>query len=111
MDAYILMIPQTGTLYDGPNKHQPTAKLITIRRGGSGDDVGRATIKAHPTTPHHPRPYGILGWHLQGIHPGILLCTRQRYLYSRLLDGDIQLTIYSAYMYLAMLGNACQQDT
>jgi len=59
----------------------------TICRGGGGDDAGRgplsppafpdglllsgriahqhrATIKALPTHPNHPRPYGIPGWHL-----------------------------------------------
>jgi len=71
----------------------------------------RAAIKARPTTPHHPRPYGILGWHLQGIYPGILLCSHERYIYGCFFDSDLQLIIYSAYMYLAMLGNVSQQDT
>ncbi len=92
-----------------PNMHQLTVKLITLRRGGSGDDVGwgplwppawstaraipgatndhaatgvrRATIKAHPATPPHPRPYGILGWHLR------LMCIGLRPLHPRSLHG------------------------
>ena len=70
----------------GGNTHQPKEKLITIRRGERGwagrcgplwsptscppgTHLGgrrspphpRATIKALPTAPHRPRPYGLSG--------------------------------------------------
>src|SRR2546421_7621467 len=70
----------------GGNTHQPKEKLITIRRGergwagrcgpsrspascSPGNHLGgrrspphpRATIKALPTAPHRPRPYGLSG--------------------------------------------------
>ena len=70
----------------GGNTHQPKEKLITIRRGergwagrggpsrspascSPGTHLGgrrspphpRATIKALPTAPHRPRPYGLSG--------------------------------------------------
>src|SRR6266704_1762849 len=51
-----------------PRRHQRSRSY----RGQTGDHKGLHTISqmASPTTPHHPRPYRILGWRLRLIPIG-----------------------------------------
>jgi hypothetical protein len=68
----MLFCPATLALWNpGPGSSGDVYRwALMVARHVPSEDAGsslnrprpRATIKAHPTTPYRPRPYGILGW-------------------------------------------------